>query len=57
MLIISRKEGEGFKLFLADGKSVVIRLERYEGQQTKVSIEAPREVMILRDELLGRSVD
>ena len=53
MLIISRKEGEGFKLFLADGSIVMIRLERYDGQETKVSIQAPREVTILRDELLS----
>jgi len=52
MLTISRKEGEGFTLVLADGGTVKIKLAYYDGQQTKVSISAPQNVLILRDELV-----
>ena len=52
MLIISRKIGQGFKLILPNGGEVSIKLVQSRGQETKVSICAPSEICILRDELV-----
>ena len=56
MLILGRKEGEAFTLILPNGDKVEITLAEYVGQETKVSIHAPDDVLILRNELLDKSV-
>lgn len=48
MLVLSRREGEGIQI----GKDVTVHLLRDEGGQIKVGINAPRDVNIVRLELL-----
>lgn len=50
MLVLSRREGEGIKI----GTDVIVHLLRDEAGQIKVGIEAPRDVNIVRLELLDR---
>ena len=52
MLVLSRKEGEAIILKLPNGEQVRFVLTEYLGQQTKVGIDAPENVMIYREELL-----
>lgn len=47
MLILSRKEGERIKL----GESIVLTIVRVSGEKVRVGIEAPPDVIVLRDEL------
>ena len=51
MLVLSRKEGESIILNLPNGESISITLSKYVGMQTKVSINAPKNVEVLRREL------
>ena len=53
MLVIGRNEGEAFTLILPNGDRVRVTLNKYEGQNTKIGIDAPEDVVILRDELLS----
>lgn len=53
MLLLSRKEGESIILNLPNGDQVRICLTQYNGVQTKVGIDAPPNVQILREELIG----
>jgi len=52
MLVIGRREGQSFTLILPNGDVVEVTLKEYVGQETKVSIDAPDDVTILRNELL-----
>ena len=47
MLVLSRREQERIRL----GDSIVVTIVRVAGDRVKIGIEAPREVLILRDEL------
>lgn len=47
MLVLSRKCGQRIKL----GDSIAITVLRVQGDQVRIGIEAPRNVVILRDEL------
>jgi len=47
MLVLSRKEGERIKL----GDSIVVTIVRVAGDKVRVGIEAPSDVIVLRDEL------
>jgi carbon storage regulator len=47
MLVLSRREGERLKL----GDAVVITIVRVSGDQVRLGIEAPSDIVILRDEL------
>lgn len=47
MLILSRKESESIVI---DG-NIVVRVEAVTGNRVKLSIEAPKEVKVIRDEL------
>jgi carbon storage regulator len=47
MLVLSRKCGQRIKL----GDSICITVLRVQGDQVRIGIEAPRNVVILRDEL------
>ena len=51
MLVLSRKEGESIILRLPNGEQIKILLSEYVGQQTKVVVDAPNNVLILREEL------
>ena len=47
MLVLSRKEGERIKL----GDSIVITVVGVSGDKVRVGIQAPPNVLVLRDEL------
>jgi carbon storage regulator len=47
MLVLSRKEAERIRL----GDSIVITIVRVSGDKVRLGIEAPSNVLVLRDEL------
>lgn len=47
MLVLSRKEGERIML----GDSVVLTIVRVSGDRVRLGIEAPSDMLILREEL------
>lgn len=47
MLVLSRKETERIRL----GKSIVVTVVRVSGDKVRLGIEAPPDVLVLRDEL------
>jgi len=47
MLVLSRKESERIRL----GDSIVVTIIRVSGDKVRLGIEAPPEVIVLRDEL------
>lgn len=53
MLVIGLKEGESFTLIRHNGDTVEVTLKESAGRETKVSITAPDDVVILRNELLS----
>jgi carbon storage regulator len=50
MLVLSRKESERIKL----GDSIVVTVVRVSGGKVRLGIEAPADMVILRDELSTR---
>ena len=50
MLVLSRREKERIKL----GDSIVVTIVRVTGDRVRIGIEAPPEVIVLRDELEPR---
>ena len=53
MLVLSRREKERIKL----GDSIVVTVVRVAGDKVRLGIEAPPEVLVLRDELQPHSAD
>jgi len=51
MLVLSRKRGEGIVI---PGCSVTITIAAVKGDRVRLSIAAPPEVAVLREELVGR---
>ncbi len=51
MLVLSRKETQRIRL----GDSIVITVVRLSGDKVRLGIEAPREMLVLRDELQPHS--
>ena len=47
MLVLSRKQSQRIRL----GDSIVITVVRVAGDKVRLGIEAPREMVVLRDEL------
>ena len=47
MLVLSRREGERIKL----GESVVITVIRVSGDKVRLGVDAPPDVLVLREEL------
>jgi carbon storage regulator len=47
MLVLSRKEGERIRL----GDSIVVTVVRVSGGKVRLGIEAPADMIVLRDEL------
>lgn len=47
MLVLTRRKGEALKI----GENIQIRILEVNGHQVRVGIEAPREIVILREEL------
>jgi len=52
MLVLSRKESERIRL----GDSIVVTVVRVSGDKVRLGIEAPSDMVVLRDELEPRSV-
>jgi len=52
MLVLSRKESQRIRL----GDSIVITVVRLGGDKVRLGIEAPKEMLVLRDELETFSV-
>jgi carbon storage regulator len=50
MLVLSRRESERIKL----GESIVLTVIRVAGDRVRLGIEAPPDVLVLRDELQPR---
>ncbi len=53
MLVLSRRENERIKL----GDSIVITVIRLSGDKVRLGIDAPANVLVLREELAPNSVD
>jgi len=51
MLVLSRRENERIRL----GHSIVVTIIRVAGDRVRLGIEAPTDVVVLRDELEPRS--
>lgn len=51
MLVLSRKPGE--RIFIGD--DIVITLVRVSGQTVRIGIKAPKEIKIMREELLEKT--
>ncbi len=47
MLVLSRKESERIRL----GESIVVTVVRVSGDKVRLGIEAPSDVLVLREEL------
>ena len=47
MLVVTRKQGQGIKI----GDNIEVTIEKIDDNSVRVSIDAPREVKILRSEL------
>ena len=50
MLVLSRRESERIRL----GENIVVTVIRVSGDRVRLGIDAPRDVVILRDELEPR---
>jgi carbon storage regulator len=50
MLVLSRKQGESLQI----GDQITITIVRMSGNSVRVAIEAPRDVNIVRTELIER---
>lgn len=54
MLMLSRKTGEAIVIPLPQGEvTIAIAIVSVRGDAVKISVDAPREVKILRDELVN----
>lgn len=53
MLVLSRRERERIRL----GDSIVVTVVRVAGDRVRLGIEAPPEVLVLRDELEPHALD
>ena len=51
MLTLTRKENESIICRLPNGDEIEIVLSRIGGNQARISIDAPDDILILRDEL------
>ena len=53
MLVLTRKVDESLTLTLPDGSVIVITLTEVRGDNVRIGIDAPRDVTVLRSELIG----
>jgi carbon storage regulator len=56
MLVLSRKAREGVRLLLPDGRVITLRVVQVECGKVRLGIDAPRDVEVMREELLPRQV-
>ena len=53
MLVLSRKENERLRV----GESIILTIVEVNGERVKVGIEAPKNIPIVRDEILNAKSD
>lgn len=53
MLVLTRKENESNEITLPDGQQLTVIVTEVERGRARIGIEAPRELKILRSELIG----
>jgi len=53
MLVLTRKTGQRIQI----GDEISITVVRLQGDQVRIGIEAPRQVSILREELVGEHLN
>lgn len=53
MLALKRNAGESITMTLPDGRVIVIEFVEIRGDVVRVGIAAPKDVLILRTELIG----
>lgn len=51
MLVLKRKEGQSIVV----GGNIIIKVHKIEGKSVKLAIDAPKEISILRTELIERA--
>jgi carbon storage regulator CsrA len=54
MLVLSRKSDESLTLFLPSGEKILIRVKDISGQTLSVCVDAPKDVRIVRTEMMSR---
>jgi len=54
VLVLTRRTNETIVIQLPTGDLVRVTVQQVVGKQVKVGTEAPREVLILRPEIIGR---
>ncbi len=54
MLILSRKVGEKVEIKLPDGRSVMVLVSRLNDHQVRLGFQAPRDITIMRSELVSK---
>lgn len=52
MLVLSRKTGEALSI----GKDIKIEIVAIDGDRVRIGIEAPKEIRIIREELLQETI-
>ena len=58
MLLLTTREGEAITLTLSNGDKIKVILAKQNGNQARIGIEAPDEILIERDDLiLSREMD
>lgn len=53
MLKLARRPGESIVINLPDGQTIVVLVYALHGKQVRLGIDAPKEVEILRQELVS----
>ena len=53
MLVITRLVGEKVLIFPPGGKPIKIEIVSVRGDRVRIGIEAPQNVLVLREELVG----
>lgn len=55
MLILSRKSDESLTFFMPDGQKMLLKVKEVTGQSMKIAIDAPKNVRIVRTELIDQT--
>jgi carbon storage regulator len=52
MLVLSRRRGESFVIFLPDGREITVTVVERGYDKMRLGIEAPADIVIMRSELI-----
>jgi carbon storage regulator len=52
MLVITRRPGESVLIELPTGEQITVAIARIRGEQVRVTIDAPKHLPVVREELL-----